>query len=867
MKKKISLLLAVMMVLSVFSSVNFSAYAQELQIVSGKFNSATPITVIENCDGYWDKDSDGEEFFNYQYWCNEGDSFTINLSDGSVRTYVYSEYYNAEEDCGYLTFLDEKGNEADVEIYVSDKQYENHWKVGTYNAEALFYYDYEYIGSVDFPVTVVENPYSSITYTPVEPFEVIENHSSYGYWNTDEETGEDYFYYWGYDPKLGDKITLQLKNGSKAVYTNTFDEDAENSYFVSENGEVIEWGDFRIEDNQYEGDGWYPDCKNAKCTFIYLGLTCDIPVTVKANPYSSVEFIPAQPVQFIENYDGEMEYYDEDSSYFCYYCYYPHDGDKLVVHFTDKSKNAKTLVFDSDSGRFVADDGSSIGDFWMSSNQCCEEWKVGGKGYTNRIEVLGFDVEFPVEIVANPYKNVEFISAEPIEVIENCNGNIEKDDNGNEYFYYYDSYSIVYNEGNVIRITMTDGSVAEYISDGDEFYDSDGNRLDFDYNHNQYDKHWVKGAENFITITVLGIETKVPVTIIENPVKNVEFSCDSITCKENTWGHWYYDEENGDKFFIYDLTFASFKEGDTITVNMKDGTSKVYTCKENVDGYLYRANFFDENDNRLEIWDDVSDQYENPWVVGEHTAKIYISNYDVYAEIPIVITKGTQQDCWHNYYEDWHNVNGYLTKVCVGCGYQNKIPFVDLGNFAKYGDYIEYTSVENSFLKGTNPPVNNVFAPARTINRAMLVTILYRMAGEPYANGGNPYKTSPFTDITDPDVYYYDAACWALKNGVTTETTFKPFNDVTREQTATFLYRYAQDIGMVYDDDYKSVNLSRYHDAGSISHFAVDAMKWANYYGMITGTEQGYANPQGATQRIHATKILYHFGYACEIGI
>ncbi len=147
-----------------------------------------------------------------------------------------------------------------------------------------------------------------------------------------------------------------------------------------------------------------------------------------------------------------------------------------------------------------------------------------------------------------------------------------------------------------------------------------------------------------------------------------------------------------------------------------------------------------------------------------------------------------------------------------------------------------------------------------------MVTILYRMAGEPYANGGNPYTSSPFTDITDTSVYYYDAACWALKNGITTETTFKPFNNVTREQTATFLYRYAQDNDKLGDADYKNVNLNAYHDGNSISHFAVDAMKWANYNSMITGKEQGYANPQGSTQRIHATKILYGFGKTCNIG-
>lgn len=325
MKKALSLFLSLLMALSVFSGVSFTASAAE--VVSMEYKPAQPITLMENYDGYY-YDYDGEEFFRYSYWSSEGDSLVLKYSDATEKTYIYKEIF--DEDTYVSDFYDENGNRIDYDVYTTDDQYENHWYVGKHTGQFVCDDGNETQIFCDVTVTVVENPYSSITYTPVEPFEVIENHSSYGYWNTDEETGEDYFYYWGYDPKLGDKITLQLKNGSKAVYTNTFDEDAENSYFVSENGEVIEWGDFRIEDNQYEGDGWYPDCKNAKCTFIYLGLTCDIPVTVKANPYSSVEFIPAQPVQFIENYDGEMEYYDEDSSYFCYYCYYPHDGDKLV---------------------------------------------------------------------------------------------------------------------------------------------------------------------------------------------------------------------------------------------------------------------------------------------------------------------------------------------------------------------------------------------------------------------------------------------------------------------------------------------------------------------------------------------------------
>ena len=199
--------------------------------------------------------------------------------------------------------------------------------------------------------------------------------------------------------------------------------------------------------------------------------------------------------------------------------------------------------------------------------------------------------------------------------------------------------------------------------------------------------------------------------------------------------------------------------------------------------------------------------------------------------------------------------------------YISGLPFRDMWNCDGYASYLKYTSIYNSYLKGTNPPYYNEFSPNESLTRAMLVTIIYRMAGEPYANGGNPYSSTPFTDIIDSNAYYYDAACWALKNGITTETTFKPFDNVTREQTATLLFRYAKLNDMIGYDGYKDVNLkSEYLDASLIHPWAVEAMQWANYNDMITGTLQGFANPGFATLRIHASKILYGFGYLCDIG-
>lgn len=212
-----------------------------------------------------------------------------------------------------------------------------------------------------------------------------------------------------------------------------------------------------------------------------------------------------------------------------------------------------------------------------------------------------------------------------------------------------------------------------------------------------------------------------------------------------------------------------------------------------------------------------------------------------------------------NNYSDIYNL--YTAPKSVDL---SKLPFKDLKGYESYSGYIAYTSVYNSYIIGTNPPEATLFSPDDSITRAMLVSILYRMAGSPY-DAGNPHKTSPFTDIKNSSVYYYNAACWALDNGITNQKTFKPNDDVTREQTARFLFAYAEKTGKI-DKGYKTVDLTNYPDLKNASSWAVDPLRWANYENMITGTQQGFINPKGPTKRIHASRILYGFGTVCGIG-
>lgn len=157
---------------------------------------------------------------------------------------------------------------------------------------------------------------------------------------------------------------------------------------------------------------------------------------------------------------------------------------------------------------------------------------------------------------------------------------------------------------------------------------------------------------------------------------------------------------------------------------------------------------------------------------------------------------------------------------------------------------------DNDLMNGTD---GSLFSPESTTTRAQVVTVLYRLAGQPAADWENPFWDVPAS------AWFHDAVTWAWENDITggvSSTHFGAGNAVTREQLATFLYRYAQDQG--YDTSARA-DLSGYSDAGLVSSYATEALSWANATGLITGTTGTTLSPQGSATRAQVATILSRF--------
>ena len=189
-----------------------------------------------------------------------------------------------------------------------------------------------------------------------------------------------------------------------------------------------------------------------------------------------------------------------------------------------------------------------------------------------------------------------------------------------------------------------------------------------------------------------------------------------------------------------------------------------------------------------------------------------------------------------------------LVRIYTGEG----SPFIDVSEKDWYWEGATYCA-QNGLFNGTEA---GRFSPEHTMTRAMLVTVLWRMEGQPAPQG-----TAVFSDVAQ-GLWYSDSVQWAAETGIVNgigQGRFNPDGDVTREQIATILCRYA---GMKGENTNQAFDLSTYPDAESISGYAKDAMAWANATELINGVKVNgvtMLQPHKVATRAQVATILMRY--------
>lgn len=173
--------------------------------------------------------------------------------------------------------------------------------------------------------------------------------------------------------------------------------------------------------------------------------------------------------------------------------------------------------------------------------------------------------------------------------------------------------------------------------------------------------------------------------------------------------------------------------------------------------------------------------------------------------------------------------------------------FEDVNASDWFHEYVDF-AVSNGLFGGMS---ETTFEPNTAMTRAMLVTVLWRYAGQPKEG------TNKFSDVPEGQ-WYTDAVAWAAHNGIVGGVgnhRFDPNGNITREQMATILYRYASGIGL---DTTASEDLERFPDGNVVSDYAKHALRWAVAEGLINGSD-GQLLPQGNATRAQVAAIMMRF--------
>jgi len=262
---------------------------------------------------------------------------------------------------------------------------------------------------------------------------------------------------------------------------------------------------------------------------------------------------------------------------------------------------------------------------------------------------------------------------------------------------------------------------------------------------------------------------------------------------------------------VVDITVIS---GGTVISDMGDGKVKVSIPYELKAG---------EKAEYLVVWyiNDDGEMTQIPCTYNANTkcVEFTVSHFSVYA-----VAYDAPEDAWVN-------------------------PFTDVKSSDWFYEAVKYVN-ENGIMQGTG---DSLFSPETNVTRAMLVTMLYRYAGEPEVTAANP-----FTDVAGGQ-WYTKAIIWASENGIVGGYgggLFGPDDSITREQFAALLYRFAQQKGIAVS---ATTDLSAFSDADKVSDWAQTAVEWAVAKGLIQGRGENTFAPDGTATRAEAATLLMRF--------
>lgn len=226
---------------------------------------------------------------------------------------------------------------------------------------------------------------------------------------------------------------------------------------------------------------------------------------------------------------------------------------------------------------------------------------------------------------------------------------------------------------------------------------------------------------------------------------------------------------------------------------------------------------------------------ENAIADGETVATItFTGEVEGYTAVDVTIVD----------FNDQTGLNERLPSVAVP---QGALRFVDVPKGSWFYDAVEYTA-QRGYFKGVE---ERIFQPNGTMTRAMFVTVLGRVAGvQP-----GEYGTTNFTDVRAKS-YYAGYVAWAVAAGIVvgvTETEFAPNAPVSRQQAATFMYRYAKWAG--YDVEVEDTVLATFADSQQVNKYARQAMAWATQTGVLIGYAN-YLTPLASTTRAQGAVMI-----------